>query len=391
MRKEHKSFAAHLMAADEAENDSRLRGLLSESGLFERLQGRLPRVEVDGQALYVAEGDTLLDEDQLLVYAGQRAAAERVAHIVQETVAAGLGVTDLLAGAVGAGGISRGLLGMVQNGRIVRWRPGTVLSYCVLRNTFPSGDQYRLVRDSMQLATQEWAAACGVQFQYREAFDTSDSVRPAGVLFPVRWLDVGGQFIAASFFPNDPANRRRIVIDPSYFSTTFDKVGVLRHELGHVLGFRHEQIRPGAPPQCLGEDTAGVVALTPYDKRSVMHYMCGDAGSIALAISDLDRTGAQRVYGPPLSAFRFVSANPDDEAPAGLGASGLAEPEVAPPPHEDSSYLSSRQVGVAGYDESYFDKPAPEGALADADADTGSARDGGDSAAQDAPAAGEGS
>jgi hypothetical protein len=113
-------------------------------------------------------------------------------------------------------------------------------------------------------------------------------------------------FIAAAFFPNDPINRRRVLIDPSYFTTTFNQVGVLRHELGHVLGFRHEHIRSGAPAACPDEDPGRVIDLTQYDPRSVMHYFCGGVGSRELAISDLDREGSQRVYGPPLSDFMLI-------------------------------------------------------------------------------------
>jgi len=81
---------------------------------------------------------------------------------------------------------------------------------------------------------------------------------------------------------------------------------VLRHELGHVIGFRHEHIRSGAPPVCPHEDTTGTINLTDYDPRSVMHYFCGGVGSRTLEITDIDRTGSQQVYGAPLSAFQFI-------------------------------------------------------------------------------------
>jgi hypothetical protein len=90
-------------------------------------------------------------------------------------------------------------------------------------------------------------------------------------------------------------------IDPSFFVPTlpFDRVGVLRHELGHVLGFRHEHIRSGAPPICPDEATHHTIDLTQYDPQSVMHYFCGNVGSKQLAITAVDRAGARLVYGPP--------------------------------------------------------------------------------------------
>ncbi|UTW61819.1 hypothetical protein KFE98_17670 [bacterium SCSIO 12741] len=80
----------------------------------------------------------------------------------------------------------------------------------------------------------------------------------------------------------------------------------MRHELGHVLGFRHEHIRSGAPAKCPNENTSGTINLTQYDPRSVMHYFCGQVGSKDLSFTDVDVRGAQKVYGPPLQQLTLV-------------------------------------------------------------------------------------
>ena len=298
---EEKSIASLVLGEQPA-----VRSALAKSDLFASLQNRLNKVEIDGQEYYVAEGDTLLDEDQLLVYAQQRQAREVALRAAEAASGAGLGVTRLVGTTLEDQ--SRGLLGMVHDDKIVRWQPGFILTYCVLRDTFPSEDQYRVVRENMRLATEAWEETCGVSFEHIQDLDSSENVSPEGVIFTVRFLDARGEFIAAAFFPNDPVSRRKVLIDPSYFSTTFDRVGVLRHELGHVLGFRHEHIRSGAPPDCPDEDPTGVFDLTKYDPRSVMHYFCGNLGSRELAITELDRTGSQKVYGPPLSSFELIGA-----------------------------------------------------------------------------------
>jgi hypothetical protein len=83
---------------------------------------------------------------------------------------------------------------------------------------------------------------------------------------------------------------------------------VLRHELGHVLGFRHELIRSGAPAVCPKEPLWDARPLTDYDPQSVMHYFCGGVGSSSLRITELDRVGAQQVYGPSLNNIHFAAA-----------------------------------------------------------------------------------
>lgn len=282
------SFAASMV-----EEDPSLREGEMMQTLKRRLEGK--KVEIDGQELWVVEGDILMDEDQLAVYADRLQTQREIERLSRER-------PGMRSGGFVDSGVA-GLVANTQGDRIVRWRPGLELSYCVLRDTFLSDDQYETVRDNMELATNAWAAVCGVTWDYRPELDDNGSTTPEEVLFSVRFLNVGGRFIAAAFFPDDPRDRRRVVIDPSYFTTSFDPVGVLRHELGHVLGFRHEHIRSGAPAVCPDESTVETVDLTDYDPQSCMHYFCGGVGSRELAISPLDRDGAQRVYGLPLARF----------------------------------------------------------------------------------------
>src|SRR5262249_38131640 len=157
------------------------------------------------------------------------------------------------------------------------------LTYCVLRSTFGDQASYQDSVDRMKAATQDWSQTINLKFRHDQSQDMSlpAATPPAGITFTVRAVvpdDPADAPIASSFFPGDPATERHLLIFPDYFNSNliFDKVGVLRHELGHIVGFRHEHIRSEAPPVCQGEPLFGAIPQTEYDPKSVMHYFCGD-------------------------------------------------------------------------------------------------------------------
>jgi hypothetical protein len=88
--------------------------------------------------------------------------------------------------------------------------------------------------------------------------------------------------------------KRYVYVDPSYFRTDYDRVGIFRHELGHLLGYRHEQI--DRLSGCYHTEDNRWEELTPYDPKSVMHYFCGGHGTKTLAITDVDRAAHRKVY-----------------------------------------------------------------------------------------------
>jgi hypothetical protein len=117
------------------------------------------------------------------------------------------------------------------------------------------------------------------------------------VLFDVNPVNAGGQYIARAFFPSQSRYTRNVLIDNSAFTSGGDPslTGVLRHELGHTLGFRHEHTRPEAGT-CFEDNSWRT--LTTYDQASVMHYpQCNGISSWALELSAKDAQGAALLYG----------------------------------------------------------------------------------------------
>lgn len=195
----------------------------------------------------------------------------------------------------------------VQSGQLIIHRNGSVdakwsdtqklnLTYCV-SSTF--GTRYNAAVQAMADATAAWEAASNVNFVHVSAQDSNCTATNSNVLFDVRPVNVNGQYLARAFFPGETRSNRNILIDNSAFTTSGDPslTGILRHELGHVLGFRHEHTRPESGT-CYEDSNWRV--LTSYDAASVMHYpQCNGTGDWSLTLTSLDIQGAQSVYGTP--------------------------------------------------------------------------------------------
>lgn len=255
--------------------------------IFEYFKEHKPKMEINGRTYWLVEGDLLMDEDRLFAYA-----IKRVAMATGELADAG-----------------EGLIAKANaDGKVVRWRLGKELTYFVRRNTFAGEAEYQAVVNNMRSATANWESACNVKFKHLADLDNNPSAGADAAVFDVAYwpVNVDG-YIATAFFPDDPVEMRHVFVYPIYFSPQryYDPVGVFRHELGHVLGFRHEHISADAALDCRGEPPELTVALTEYDSKSVMHYPCGEGGSQGMFISDADRIGAQRVYGLPASDVDF--------------------------------------------------------------------------------------
>ncbi|HEY9039043.1 MAG TPA: hypothetical protein VIN05_08915 [Roseovarius sp.] len=170
------------------------------------------------------------------------------------------------------------------------------LTYCV---STAFGGRHALVVADMEGATAAWEAVGDVSFIYHPAEDPLCDASNDRVLFDVRPVNAGGQFLAAAFFPNDPRHDRSVVIDPSSFNLdpngNLTLRGILRHELGHVIGARHEHVRPDAGACFEDNDWRPV---TDYDAFSVMHYpQCNGLGDWTLRLTETDKNGVACIYG----------------------------------------------------------------------------------------------
>lgn len=186
---------------------------------------------------------------------------------------------------------------MTSGGSDVKWSDSQKLdiTYCVSTSF---GARYDEVVSAMASATGAWEAAANVKYVHLSQYDGSCSGNTSAVVFDVRPVN-SGQYLARAFFPNTSRKNRNVLVDSSAFNygNSPSVTGVLRHELGHTLGFRHEHTRPEAGT-CFEDNNWR--ALTPYDSDSVMHYpQCNGTGNWSLTLTNYDKSGAASVYGAP--------------------------------------------------------------------------------------------
>src|SRR5262249_32731942 len=126
-------------AAKALENDPALRAKLTTE-TFKQLKEKLRKAAFNGKTYYFVEGDLKIDEDQLLFF------ARDLENQLQKFKEVELGV------ATPDPTLSPLMLHRV-NGQVMRWEPGSTLTYCVLRKTFADDQEHQKVVANVKAAT----------------------------------------------------------------------------------------------------------------------------------------------------------------------------------------------------------------------------------------------
>lgn len=199
-------------------------------------------------------------------------------------------------------GDEQALIVNLANGTSDRWADGTTVTYCFHKRSF--GSRYNQVVADVAAALSAWEAT-GARVHYTHVASEDGNGcnnRNSRVTFNVRQTN-SQQYYAAAFFPSYGRTNRELLVSAMAYGniSPWTLRGILRHELGHSLGFRHEHIRPentSRQATCSTENT-NWAALTPYDSASVMHYPhngCAGTNTGDLDITALDAEGARSLY-----------------------------------------------------------------------------------------------
>jgi hypothetical protein len=237
-------------------------------------------VHPDAEGRFVVDGDIAIYSEQGLRAFYQTALDE---HLDEVAAAKGLGISreNLVVNTVSG-------IDDVQ-ARADRFN----LTYCV-SSSF--GANFDTVVATLDIAVRSWADRIGVRHRL---VSTSTCDASTSVMFDVRPAPSDADYFASSFFPSYSRGMRELLIADAAFTTTSggrDFQGILRHELGHTLGFRHEHILLN--PSCTGEPATDSRQVTEYDVDSVMHYpQCRPSGTGGYRQSYLDYRGGNLLYG----------------------------------------------------------------------------------------------
>jgi serralysin len=183
------------------------------------------------------------------------------------------------------------------------------LTYCIS----PGFADANLVKNAMSLAAADWMNATKivsgdaptVSFSYVN--DSTCTETNDNAYFNVK-RDESLAPDSASFLPNkmDGSVTPRVERILKLKQATINGIGsqtlrgVLLHELGHILGFRHEHVRQRGN-SCEAIDPT-YRALTPYDIPSAMHYRLANVGDCLSSrtsdyvLTDTDKAGVRCLY-----------------------------------------------------------------------------------------------
>ncbi|KAH7145526.1 hypothetical protein B0J13DRAFT_665945 [Dactylonectria estremocensis] len=177
------------------------------------------------------------------------------------------------------------------NGKIPRWKKNQTVQFAALSEGYPTRNQALLAAYRLNEATTQWN-----NLQIGVTFKWVDEVEDAA--FVLAYGGDAGTTLAEAFFPNSNDLSTLFVYQRAFQPGSINYlVNIFLHELGHVLGLRHE----------FAAQEGGAVPFGPTNPLSVMSY------KFPPQIQDSDIASTKAFYG--FSAAEIEGLEIQDEIP----------------------------------------------------------------------------
>jgi hypothetical protein len=167
---------------------------------------------------------------------------------------------------------------------IPRWVKGSVVKWAVKSTGWPTPGHGIISANRLKQAAEEWNSHnIGVQFQWVDDLEEA--------CFVLQYAGTLGSVLASAFFPNEALLNAMNVYEKAFENTQVEILkNVFLHELGHVLGFRHEFALDIGP-----RFEGGAVPFLESNPKSVMSYV------FPPMIQDSDVKSAKAFYNWPVN------------------------------------------------------------------------------------------
>lgn len=194
------------------------------------------------------------------------------------------------------------------DGKAPRWTPGSTIPYTMLIDKFPSDEDREHAMRCLEGAASAWNAKnFGVKFQRVEPLEPH--------VFDLAYGEPGmhDKYLALAFFPGVPNWHRTVYVCERALAIKKYRTyltGILCHELGHVLGLRHEW---PAMDENERSDLGPGLQLGSKKDNGVMNYYLDQPEK--WQITDFDVSGIKEFYGQrsgkKYRGYKIVDRDPE--------------------------------------------------------------------------------
>lgn len=189
-----------------------------------------------------------------------------------------------------------------MSNRVTRWKKGSTVNFATYTKGYPRREDAVYAANQLKKAALEWNSHdVGVQFKWVGALEDA--------AFVLAYGGTDDDTVAAAYFPNSK-DLNTVYVYKRAFKADIkaDMWRFFLHELGHVLGLRHEFSMDPDPP--MGEFEGGAVLVGKRNPLSVMNYR-----EEAPEIQPSDVEDTKLFYSKGASAFspmRFREFDPNN-------------------------------------------------------------------------------